>query len=138
MRHGYMYNGAFELNFDRLAPSKETYTTTEGAERPLPSWPDEIDGIRVGYMEKAGKKFYAVRVQYQDHDVILANPVAIDPLRHMNNRRFSADPTVVSDDEASALLDDIIRDNPDRQADVALMINRINQIRRAARPTAEA
>ena len=66
-------------------------------------------------MEKSGKKFFAVRVQYDDHDIVLENPVAIDPLRHMNNRRFAAEPTVVGDDEASALLDDIIRDNPDKQ-----------------------
>ena len=75
-----------------------------------------------------------MRVQYDDHDIVLENPVPIDPLRHMGNRRFSADPTVVSDDEASALLDDIIRDNPDKQPELAMMINRINQIRRASRP----
>ena len=67
-------------------------------------------------MEKSGKKFFAVRVQYGDHDVVLENPVVIDPLRHMNNQRFSAEPTVVSDDGVSALLDDIIRDNPEKQA----------------------
>jgi hypothetical protein len=137
MRHAYMYNGAFELNYTGLVPTKTTYTSTEGGERPLPDWPEMVDGIRVGYMEKAGKKFFAVRVQYDAHDVVLETPVAIDPMRHMNNRRFSADPTFVSDDEASALLDDIIRDNPDKQSEVALMINRINQIRRAARQTAE-
>ena len=51
----------------------------------------------------------------------------------MNNRRFSAEPTVVGDDEASALLDDIIRDNPDKQPALAKMLNQINQIRRASR-----
>ena len=75
-----------------------------------------------------------MRVQYGDHDVVLENPVVIDPLRHMNNQRFSAEPTVVNDDGASALLDDIIRDNPEKQTELAMMINRINQIRRAARP----
>ena len=84
-------------------------------------------------MEKSGKKFFAVRVLYDDHDIVLENPVAIDPLRHMNNRRFSADPTLVGDDEASALLDDIIRDNPEKQPALAKMINEINQVRRANR-----
>jgi hypothetical protein len=135
MRHAYMYNGAFEKNYTTLRPGSTRYTTTEGDARPLPEWPAEIDGIRVGYMEKAGKKFYAVRVQYDDHDVVLENPVSIDPLLHMGNRRFSAEPTVVTDDEASALLDEMIRENPDRQPELALMINKINQIRRAARPT---
>lgn len=133
MRHAYMYNGAFELNYGSLNADTTTYKSTEGDERPLPKWPDRVDGIRVGYMEKTGKKFFAVRVQYEDHDVIIENPVAIDPLRHMGNQRFSAEPTVVVDDEASALLDDIIRDNPEKQAEIAIMINRINQIRRAAR-----
>ena len=85
-------------------------------------------------MEKSGKKFYAVRVQYDGHDVVVENPVYIDPLRHMNNRRFSAEPTQVDDDEASALLDDIIRENPEKQPELAMMINKINQIRRSARP----
>jgi hypothetical protein len=53
----------------------------------------------------------------------------------MNNRRFSAGPTPVSDDEASALLDDVIRDNPDKQAELAMLINQINQTRRASRGT---
>ena len=43
---------------------------------------------------------------------------------------------MVSDDEASALLDEIIRCNPEKQPELAMMINRINQIRRAARPKA--
>jgi hypothetical protein len=51
----------------------------------------------------------------------------------MNNRRLTPDPLMVTDDEASALLDDIIRDNPDKQEELALMINRINSVRRAER-----
>ena len=135
MRHAYMYNGSFESNYPNLQPGTTTYRTTEGDERPLPQWPPKIDGIRVSYMEKSGKKFYAVRVQHGNHDIVLENPVAIDPMRHMNNRRFSSDPLPVTDDEASALLDDIIRDNPEKQADLAMMINQINQARRAARKT---
>jgi hypothetical protein len=134
MRHGYMYNGAFELNYPDLRPGTTTYKTTEGEERPLPEWPEKIDGVRVGYLEKSGKKFYAVRVQYTDHDIVLENPVALDPLRHMNNRRFSPQPIQVTDDEASALIDDIIRDNPEKQPELAMLINRINQTRRASRP----
>ena len=136
MRHGYMYNGAFELNYSGLRPGTTTYKTTDGEERPLPVWPDKVDGVRVGYMEKSGKKFYAVRVQYRDHDIVLESPVALDPLRHMNNRRFSPQPITVTDDDASALIDDIIRENPERQPEFALLINRINQTRRDARNSA--
>ena len=128
-----MYTGAFELNYSGLTSKTSTYKSTEGDELPLPSWPEKIDGVRVGYMEKSGKKFYAVRIQYSDRDIVLENPVSIDPLRHMNNQRFSSDPTVVSDDEASALLDDVIRENPDKQPELAQLINQINQTRRAAR-----
>jgi len=134
MRHGYMYNGSFELNYTGLRPGTTTYKTTDGEERPLPPWPDKVDGVRVGYMEKSGKKFFAVRVQYRDHDIVLENPVALDPLRHMNNRRFSPQPIPVTDDEASALIDDIIRDNPEKQPELAMLINGINQTRRASRP----
>ena len=133
MRHGYMYNGAYELNYTALTPNKSTYKTTDGGERPLPAWPDKIDGVRIGYMEKSGKKFYAVRIQYGAHDIVLENPVYVDPMRHMNNRRFSADPSVITDDEASAMLDDMIRDNPEKQPELAELINEINQKRRAAR-----
>ena len=135
MRHAYMYNGAFELNHPNLRPGTTTYRTTDGDERPLPPWPDKVDGVHVGYMEKAGKKFYAVRLQYEEFDVVLENPVAIDPLRHLNNQRFAPEPIYVGDDEASTMLDDIIRDNPDKHGDVAMMINRINQVRRSSRPT---
>ena len=132
MRHAYLYAGAFESNYTGLKPGTQTYMNTDGAESDL-TWPDKIDGVRVSYMEKAGKKFYAVRVQHDDHDVVLENPVHIDPERHSNNRRLGPEPLRVTDDEASALLDDIIRDNPDKQAELALMINRINTVRRAAR-----
>jgi hypothetical protein len=131
-----MYTGSYETNYDNLAPGSTTYTTTDGKQARL-EWPDEIDGIRVSYMEKAGKKFYAVRVQHDTHDVVLENPVHLDPDRHMNNRHLTPEPLTVTDDEASALLDDIIRDNPDKQAELAMMINRINSIRRAARAKSE-
>lgn len=136
MRHAYMYTGAFEKNYPGLKPGAKTYQSSEGEERPI-TWPDKIDGVRVSYMEKAAKKFYAVRVQHDEHDIVLENPVHIDPARHMNNRRLGPEPLSVTDDEASALLDDIIRDNPEKQAELAMMINRINTIRRAARQQTE-
>ena len=132
MRHALLYNGAYESNYSGLKPGTNSYKATEGGEVPL-QWPEEIDGVRVGYMERSGKKFYAVRVQYDEHDIVLENPVHVDPERHLNARRFSANPMRMTDDEASALLDDIIRDNPDKQPELAMMINKINQIRRAAR-----
>lgn len=133
MHHGYMYGGSYELNYDGLTAGSERYRSTSGEDKALPIWPESVDGVRVWYMEKAGKKFYAVRLQFESHDIVLAHPVAIDPLRHMNNRRFSAQPTLVRDDQMTTLLDDVIRENPEAQPELAMLINRVNQVRRAAR-----
>jgi len=130
MHHGYMYQGAFEQNYPSLSPGATVYRTNDGAEVAIPPWPADVDGIRVGYMEKRGKRFCAVRLQFDEYDIVLRNPVILDPLRHMGNRRFSASPTIVSDDFASALLDDAIERNPDQATELALMINRVNQVRR--------
>lgn len=133
MRHGYMYGGAFETNHESLQPGTSSFRAHDGQEHALPPWPSDVDGIRVIYMEKAGKKFYAVRLLYEKYDLVLECPVAIDPMRHMGGRRFAAAPTIVGDEQASALLDDIIRENPGEQPELALMINKVNQTRRASR-----
>jgi hypothetical protein len=130
MQHAYMYQGAFERNYLALRPGATTYQTRAGTHTPIPPWPAEAGGLRVAYMERRGKKFYAVRVQFEDHDIVLGKPIVIDPLRHMGNRRFAAEPTIVDDDCASALLDDLIEQNPEQSVELALLINRINQVRR--------
>jgi hypothetical protein len=133
MQHAYMYNGAFEGNYPSLKPGAQTFRTGTGAEMPIPPWPEEANGIHVGYMERQGKKFCAVRLQFEDHDVVLHNPVILDRTRHLGNRRFSPKPTVVPDELASALLDDAIAQNPEQSEELALLINRVNQVRRAGR-----
>src|SRR5262245_33191104 len=130
MQHGYMYQGGFEQNHASLEPGTNSYKTHSGAVVPIPDWPAAVNGIRVGYMERRGRKFFAVRIQFEDHDVVLGNPLAIDRLRHMANRRFGPEPTIVSDDLASALLDDVIAANPSQSAELALLINRVNVVRR--------
>ena len=130
MNHAFMYQGAFERNYTSLRPGATTYQARNGASVDIPAWPSEVNGVRVGYMERRGKKFYAVRVQFEDHDIVLGNPVALDPLRHMGNRRFAAEPTIVDDDCASVFLDDVIERNPEQAAELALLINRVNQVRR--------
>jgi hypothetical protein len=133
MQHAYMYHGAFELNFPTLVAGARTYRTSDSQEREIPAWPPDIDGMRVGYMEKRGKKFCAVRVQFDDHDVVLATPVVIDQLRHLGSRRFAPEPTIVGDDLASAMLDEMIERNPELRDELALLINRINEVRRGPR-----
>lgn len=130
MRHGYMYQGGFERNYPALHPGTTTYKSNDGQLHEFPEWPPEVTGVRFGFMEKRGKKFYAVRVQFEDHDVVLGRPTIIDHLRHMGGRRFTPEPTIVTDDLASAMLDDILELNPDQSAELALLLNRVNQVRR--------
>ena len=75
--------------------------------------------------------------RFGEHDVVLKNPVVLDPMRHMGNRRFSPRPVVIQDDVASALLDDIIATNPDQQTELALLLNRVNHVRRGDRESIE-
>src|SRR5262245_12632988 len=115
MQHALMYHGGFETNFPHLAAGTRTFRGSDGSERVLGDWPDEVDGLRVGYMEKPGKRFVAVRVMDDDSDVVLGHELLIDPARHLGfGKRFSAEPTVFSDDTARFLLDDIMARNPDQ------------------------
>src|SRR3954466_11889314 len=135
MRHALVYQGAFELNYDRLVPGSSTYVSTDGRSHPLAARPTGIDGLIVGYMEKSGKKFIAVRLEFEDMDVVLRSPVVIDPMRHMGNRRFSARPVEIQDEFASALLDDVITRNPEQEGELAFLLNRVNHVRRGDRDT---
>ena len=137
MRHALVYHGSFELNFERLAPGSAAYTATDGSSRPLERVPENIDGLVVGYMERTGKKFWAVRLRFEDRDIVLRNPVALDRMRHMGNRRFSPKPVIIQDEVASALLDDIIGQNPEQQTELALLLNRVNHVRRGDRESIE-
>jgi hypothetical protein len=130
MLHGLMYQGGFERNFATLGPGTRSFRTSDGAELELPDWPDSVDGVRFGYMERRGRKFLLVRLQFDEHDIVLRTPVALDRLRHMGNQRFSARPTLLTDANASTLLDDVIECNPEQSTEIALLINRVNQVRR--------
>ena len=108
-----MYHGGFETNFPRMKAGASTFLGSDGSERVIPEWPEEADGLRVGYMEKAGKRFVAVRVLDDKDDVMLENELLIDPPSHMGyGNRFSPEPTIVEDDAAKRLLHDIIEKNP--------------------------
>jgi hypothetical protein len=133
MRHALIYQGSFESNYPGLGPGASTYLATDGALREVEKPPLNVDGIVIGYMERAGKKFSAVRVLFEDHDIVLENPVVLDPMRHMGNRRFSPRPIVIQDAIVSVLLDDVVARNSGQQAELALLLNRVNQVRRGER-----
>jgi len=95
MQHGLMYQGSFEKNYSGLQPGASDFRGTDNVEHRIPEWPDDVNGVKIGYMEKSGKKFYAVRVQFEGHDIILKNPVLLDPMRHLGNKRFAPEPTTI-------------------------------------------
>lgn len=117
MQHALMYHGGFESNFSRLKPGATTFLGSDGTEHMIPAWPDEADGLRVGYMEKAGKRFVAVRVVTDHADLVLENELLLDPPSHMGyGKRFGPEPTVIEDEVARQLLRDIIERNPGQRA----------------------
>jgi hypothetical protein len=115
MRHALMYHGGFERNFGRLTPGFSTFEGTDGKVHDVPAWPSSADGLRFGYMEKAGKKFCVVRVLFGTDDIALKNELVIDPGRHTGfGHRLGPEPTLVEDDAvALSLLEDVIKKNTD-------------------------
>lgn len=117
MQHGLRYEGGFERNFRLLKPGATTFRGSDGREHAMADWPADVDGVRIGYMEGEGKRFFAVRVQDAEHDIILHNEVRLDPTRHLGvGKRFSAEPTVVHDEAAHALLGDMIARNHEQES----------------------
>lgn len=114
MNHCFMYHGGFERNFPKLKPGATTFEGTDGSAHQIPAWPSGADGVCIGYMEKAGKKFMAVRVVQGSTDVVLPDALVIDAGRHMGHgKRFGAAPTLVDDDGIMiTLLEDIMKKNP--------------------------
>jgi hypothetical protein len=137
MQHVLIYQGSFEGNFERLVPGTASYFATDGTETRLEPAPANVDGLVVGYMERTGKRFEAVRIQFEDRDIVLRHPVPLDRMRHMGNRRFSPRPVAILDEFASVLLDDMIAQNPEQQTELALLLNRVNQVRRGGRDSIE-
>ena len=122
----YMYHGAFEVNYSLLKPGAKTFKGTDGTEHPLPATPAGVDGIRVGYMEKAGKRFAAVRIFDGKGEVVLKNEVLLDPQVHLGRgKRFSSEPVVVPDAPILQLLADAVRKNPEQAKELEAMKKRM-------------
>lgn len=137
MRHGVMNQGSFEANIRLLAPGRRTFTAS-GTERALPAWPAEVDGIRFGALER-GSRWLITRVEFADQDVILHHPVPLDTIRHLGGRRRpGASVLLLTDDMAELVLDDVLAANGAQTNAIALVVNRVNQVRRTARERAAA
>lgn len=118
-----MYIGNFERNFPNLTTATTSFQGSDGAEYPYHPWPSSANGLRIGYMEKAGKKFVAVRVADDTSDVVLHNEMVMVPGEHFGfGTRLSGEPTLVEDNIAILkMLEDIIKKNRDH-ADELLQI----------------
>jgi hypothetical protein len=110
-----MYIGGFERNFPNLSSSTTAFTGTDGKEHQYLAWPSSADGLRIGYMEKHGKKFVAVRVADGSSDVVVKNELALVPGEHFGyGTRLSGEPTLVEDDNAILkLVEDLAKKNAD-------------------------
>ena len=108
-----MYVGGFERNFRSLTPETNSFEGSDGKSHPYAPWPPSADGLRVSYMEKAGKKFVAVRVADGTSDVVLPNAMVLVPGEHFGyGVHLSGAPTLVEDDVAVLkMLEDIIKKN---------------------------
>ncbi len=125
MRHGIRYEGSFEQNFATRSHGAGKYVGQDGAPHAVTPWPDQADGLRFGFMEQRGKKFFAVRVAYRDEEVLLQHPVRLDPARHLGGRRFVARPMPISKASAGALLGDIIDSNREQSAELSALRARV-------------
>ena len=118
-----MYVGGFERNFRNLTSSSTTFEGSDGLSHPYPDWPSSADGLRISYMEKAGKKFVVVRVADNTSDVVVVNEMIMVPGEHFGfGARLSGEPTLVEDNIAILkLLEDLIKKNVD-SSDALLLI----------------
>lgn len=110
MQHVIRYEGGYERNFGTLRSRGSEYEGDDGDRHAAQPWP-KADGVRFSFMEQPGKRFVAVRVQYEGDDVVLKNPVRLDPERHLGGKRFSPEPVTLDDAAAGALFGDILESN---------------------------
>ena len=97
MQHVLRFEGGFERNFAAPGARDGEYEGEDGLRMRAAPWPTEADGVRFGFMEQRGKRFLAVRLQYDDEEIVLLHPVRLDPARHLGGRRFSARPVPLGD-----------------------------------------
>ena len=126
MRHVIRYEGGYERNFGTMRSDIGQYEGSDGARHVAEPWPT-ADGVRFSFMEKPGKRFVAVRVQYEGDDVILRRPVPLDPARHLGGKRFSAKPLTIDDGPAGALFGDILESNREQRAELRAIRDRVRR-----------
>jgi hypothetical protein len=125
MQHVMRFEGGFERNFGALRAGASEYEGDDGVRYEPAPWPAEANGVRFGFMEQRGKRFLAVRLQYDDEEIVLEHPVRLDPARHLGGRRFSARPIPLGDGAAGALFADIVDLNPELRPRLTALRDRV-------------
>ena len=126
MQHVMRYEGSYERNFGTLRSRGSEYAGEDGGRHVATPWP-KADGVRFSFMEQPGKRFVAVRVQYDGQDVVLRNPVRLDPERHLGGKRFSAQPVTLDDTAAGALFGDILESNGEQSRELRDIRSRVRR-----------
>ena len=113
MRHALRYAGNFEKNFMKQTTASTSFEGSDGQQHEYAPWPDGVNGLRISFMEKAGKKFVAVRVADGTSDVVLHNEMVLVSGEHFGfGVHLSGTPTMVDDDIAvMKMLEDIAKKN---------------------------
>jgi hypothetical protein len=124
-----MYVGGFERNRRNLTSASTSFEGSDGQSHEYPAWPEHTNGLRVSFMEKAGKKFVAVRVADGTNDVVLPNELVLVPGEHFGfNVRLSGEPSVVDDNHAMMkLLEDITKKNHETSDELLLIRTRFKE-----------
>src|SRR5215469_6121931 len=125
MQHAIRYEGGFERNFSDLRAGAADFEGDDGERHAMAPWSPKADGLRFGFMERHGKKFVAVRVQYGKADVVLKHDVPIDAMRHLGGQRLAGEPVRLNDDAASALLGDVIDANPELRGELVALRDQV-------------
>jgi hypothetical protein len=122
-----MYAGGFERNFPTLTNTTTSFQGTDGKAHDYPAWPASANGLRINYMEKAGKKFVAVRVADGINDVVLKNEMVMVPGEHFGfGVHLSGEPTLVEDSVAiMKMLEDILKKNLENAEELLLIRTRM-------------
>jgi hypothetical protein len=125
MQHVMRFEGGFERNFEAMRSGVREYEGDDGVRHHPVPWPAEANGVRFGFMEQRGKRFLAVRLQYDEEDIVLGHPVRLDTVRHLGGRRFSARPIPLADGPAGALFADIVDLNPELRDQLTALRDRV-------------
>ena len=93
MLHALIYHGAYELNFDSLPPGarRPTRRPTAGCCRWRRDRSTSMASSSATW-KRARKKFSAVRLQFEERDIVLANPLVLEPMRHMESEALFRSP----------------------------------------------